>query len=142
MTNIWEYIKDQIAAELPQKSFSLWINPLTLMEQQEEMLVLGCPNKFSLNWISENYKGIMEEKLNKAGEGQYKISLKVATPKKKGIPKDIPLKSEQMPLPEPTGIRGADKKCLNHEFTFDRFVVGKCNEFAYTASKALATSAG
>jgi chromosomal replication initiator protein len=29
---------------------------------------------------------------------------------------------------------------LNQDFTFDRFVVGKCNEFAYSASKALATN--
>jgi chromosomal replication initiator protein len=27
---------------------------------------------------------------------------------------------------------------LNHDFTFDRFVVGQCNEFAYSASRALA----
>jgi len=51
MTNIWEEIKDQIRGVIPEKSFSLWINPLTLLEQSDDALVLGCPNKFSLNWV-------------------------------------------------------------------------------------------
>jgi chromosomal replication initiator protein len=45
---------------------------------------------------------------------------------------------EQLVLPNVhrTPVRGL--RTLNHEFTFDRFVVGKCNELAYSASRALA----
>ena len=34
--------------------------------------------------------------------------------------------------------RGIGRRRFKKEFTFDRFVVGECNEFAYSASKALA----
>jgi chromosomal replication initiator protein len=37
----------------------------------------------------------------------------------------------------PTNGNGGPR-ALNQDFTFDRFVVGRCNEFAYAASKALA----
>ena len=37
----------------------------------------------------------------------------------------------------PRRIR-AGEKYLNARFTFDNFVVGECNEFAYSVSKALA----
>jgi len=50
---------------IPEKSFSLWINPLTLLEQGEDALVLGCPNKFSLNWITENYIPLFQENLDR-----------------------------------------------------------------------------
>ena len=67
MTNIWEEIKDQIRGVIPEKSFSLWINPLTLLEQREDALVLGCPNKFSLNWITENYIPLFPENRERMG---------------------------------------------------------------------------
>jgi len=138
MSTIWEEMKNLIQQELPRKSFSLWINPLTFLEKKDNRFILGCPNKFSFNWITENYKGIIEEKLNKIGNGRYKLALKVDVPKKRGPLPGIFNDSKQLTLPNVpkngrNGLRG-----LNHEFTFDRFVVGKCNEFAYSASKALA----
>ena len=138
MTNIWEDLKHRIKTELPLKSFSLWIDPITLMKQQGETLVLSCPNKFSLNWITENYMGIMEEKLDKAGEGKYKMTLQVAALQKDAPRPAPPDDDEKLPLPKAKKVPRSAGKWLNPEFTFDRFVVGKCNEFAFSASRALA----
>ena len=143
MSTIWEEMKNLIKQELPRKSFSLWINPLTFLEKKDNRFILGCPNKFSFNWITENYKGIIEEKLNKIGDGRYKLALKVDVPKKRGPLPGIFNDSKQLTLPNVpkngrNGLRG-----LNHEFTFDRFVVGKSNEFvtpvAYTFSNGSKT---
>ncbi|MFH1489182.1 MAG: chromosomal replication initiator protein DnaA [Pseudomonadota bacterium] len=138
MTTIWEELKHQIKTEMPEKSFSLWIYPLSLMEQKGDILVLGCPNKFSLNWITENYLRTMEEKLEKTGEGKYKIALRISKQKKTEALPAPPAPTKQLLLPGTRRRNGNGGKWLNREFTFDRFVVGKCNEFAYSASKALA----
>lgn len=116
----------------------MWINPLTYLERNDDTLVLACPNKFSRNWITENYRGVIEEELDKMGDGVSKLSLKVRTPKKKNQESDIIEDSTRLPLPNMPRPQGFNRKCLNNDFTFDRFVVGKCNEFAYSASKALA----
>jgi chromosomal replication initiator protein len=138
MTTVWDTVKEAIRAKLPGKSFALWIRPITLLDQKSDTLVLGCPNKFSLNWVMENYLEIIEEKLREISDGSGKFMLKVMSPEKTSAPPSGPPQAEQMVLPNihRSPIRGL--RTLNHDFTFDRFVVGKCNEMAYSASKALA----
>ncbi|MFC1535331.1 chromosomal replication initiator protein DnaA [Thermodesulfobacteriota bacterium] len=138
MSTIWEEVKSHIRKELPENSFSFWINPITLLDEKDNSLVLGCPNKFSLNWIMENYKGIMEKKLADMGNNNYKLVLKVKAPEKRVPIPDIFQTSKQLTLPNVSTNRGNGRRRFNKRYTFDRFVVGECNEFAYSASKALA----
>ena len=137
MTNIWEEIKDQIRGVIPEKSFSLWINPLTFLEQKEDSLVLGCPNKFSLNWITENYIPLFQENLDRLGENNCRLALRVVTPSS-ATPPALVQDARQLTLPNIPSNANGGPRALNQDFTFDRFVVGRCNEFAYAASKALA----
>ncbi len=134
MSDIWEDVKKEMRQSLPEKSFSLWISPISLIEKKEDTLVLGCPNKFSLNWIHENYTAMIQERLTHLGNGNCRLSFKV-TGGAKLIPQPTTIApSQQLPLPN-MPVLG---RTLNQGFTFDRFVVGKSNEFAYSASKALA----
>ncbi|MBW1723648.1 MAG: chromosomal replication initiator protein DnaA [Deltaproteobacteria bacterium] len=137
MTAIWDDVKDRLRAALPEKCFSLWISPLSLIEAKGKSLVLGCPNKFSMNWVAENYKNLIEEKLEELGHGDYAFHFKVMPPKKKPS-RDIGKGPSQLVLPSLPRPVAYGPRPLNREFTFDRFVVGKCNEFAYSAAKALA----
>ncbi|NIO21701.1 MAG: ATP-binding protein, partial [Candidatus Aenigmarchaeota archaeon] len=141
MSGIWEEVKNQIRHAMPEKSFQLWISSMILLENKDDTLVLGCPNKFARNWIADNYMGILEEKLDKIGNGNYKLDLKVKAPAKKKSPTGHSNGSKQLPLPNMPTKRRMGAGWLNKEFTFDRFVVGACNEFAYSASKALALGA-
>jgi chromosomal replication initiator protein len=135
---VWEKIKGHIREKLPENSYSLWINPITLLDENEDSIVLGCPNKFSMNWVMEHYMEIMEEKLGDIENKAYNIVLKVKAPKKKEVVPNLFQQSKQLTLPNIPSKKSNGKRRFNKEFTFDRFVVGRCNEFAYSASKALA----
>ncbi|RJR54410.1 MAG: chromosomal replication initiator protein DnaA [Desulfobacteraceae bacterium] len=137
MDNVWESLKEALRSKVPEKSYSLWIKPITLLEQKDSTLLLGCPNKFSMNWVMDNYGELMEERLREISAGSCTFRLKVM-PAPKNVPKQ-PLKEEpQLVLPHVPVTKKKGWRTLNNDFTFDRFVVGKCNEFAYSASKALA----
>jgi len=138
MSSRWEKVKSHIRERLPENSFSLWINPITLLDESEDALVLSCPNKFSMNWIMDNYIGIMEEELGSMGNKNYKIMLEVRPPEKREVAPSPLQQSRQLILPNLGTNRMNGGRTFNKEFTFDRFVVGSCNEFAYSASKALA----
>jgi chromosomal replication initiator protein len=97
MTDIWEGIKKEIRGSLSEKSFSLWIGPVNLVETKDHTLVLGCPNKFSLNWITENYIGIIREKLKLLGDGNYRLDLRVKSPEKPTSPPGIFNPIQQLP---------------------------------------------
>ncbi|MDY7036649.1 MAG: chromosomal replication initiator protein DnaA [Thermodesulfobacteriota bacterium] len=138
MNDIWENVKNHIKSAMVDKSFFLWINPITLLEERDNTLVLGCPNKFSRNWIMDNYLGIIAKKLKETGYGHYKLSFKVMPLTKKDPAPDIFRESRQLTLPHVKRNGRNIGRGLNDEFTFDRFVVGKCNEFACSVSKSIA----
>lgn len=138
MNKVWEEVKNRIKDKVPERSFALWINPLTFLEEKTDALVLGCPNKFSLNWIMENYMDIMEETLSKIPSSNFRLILKVKAPEKREAIPDLFKEIKQLTLPNLPKKGSTGRKRFNKEFTFDRFVVGNCNEFAYSASKALA----
>lgn len=141
MTAIWNDVKDLIRCTLPEKSFSLWIHPITLLEKTDKSLVLGCPNKFSLNWITENYSDLIGQKLHEVGDGSYTFTLKVLPQKRQRPLHTASEVTPQLSLPNIPASNQSQARILNKEFTFDRFVVGKCNEFAYSAAKALSHEA-
>jgi len=138
MKAIWEEIKNQIRSELPGNTFSLWIHPITFIDRKDTSIFLGCPNKFSRNWVSENYMRIIEKKLTDTLAEKCSVVLEVRPVKRKTSPPDFIRDSKQLTFANipPKGGNGRIK--LNAGFTFDRFIVGPCNEFAYSASRALA----
>src|SRR4030043_999799 len=99
MSSRWEKVKSHIRERLPENSFSLWINPITLLDESEDALVLSCPNKFSMNWIMDNYIGIMEEELGSMGNKNYKIMLEVRPPEKREVAPSPLQQSRQLILP-------------------------------------------
>ncbi|MBW1997071.1 MAG: chromosomal replication initiator protein DnaA [Deltaproteobacteria bacterium] len=137
MTTIWEKVKEEIKDELPEHSFTMWIAPLKYLEDKGDTIVLGCPNKFSLNWISDNYRLLLEQTFHKITQRECRLSFKMNSLENHrpdfsttGAPRQLAL-----PKMESYGLPG--RRFLNREFTFDRFVVGKCNEFAYSVSRAI-----
>jgi len=137
----WEKVKAGLSSALPPSTYSLWIKPLTFMGYQDNKLVLGCPNKFAYNWVTENYHKLIEEALHTGtGSTNIGVSLKILKQNRQNhslpLPDPVPA---QMPLPS-IGAFNSNRGCcaLKSDFTFERFIVGPSNEFAYSASSAMA----
>ena len=141
MSLLWDELKKHIRDQLSEKSYSLWINPLSLVDEKEDTLVLGCPNKFSMNWIVDHYRDMLESSLKNMGK-EHQVLFKVATQARKKIEPDMFQSTPQLNLPNVSPRKPKGKFNFNREFTFDRFVVGSCNEFAYSASRAIASGGG
>ena len=135
MKTIWEDIKGQIRSELPKNTFFLWIHPISFLEKADQTVTLNCPNKFSRNWVMENYFDLIQDKLHKAGATRVDLVFKADCAREKPEMSPYPPAPRQLALPN---ISRNGRVRLNTDFTFDRFVVGQCNEFAYSASRALA----
>ncbi len=141
MSVLWDELKEHIKGQLSEKSYSLWINPLSLIDEKDDALVLGCPNKFSMNWIVDHYRDLLESSLRNMGK-DHNIFFKVATQVRKKKEPDMFHSTPQLNIPNISPKKTRGKINFNKEFTFDRFVVGSCNEFAYSASRAIASGNG
>jgi chromosomal replication initiator protein len=136
MDTIWRAIKEQLQAEMPDSQYRMWIEPLDLIPSEDQVLTLGCPNSFFLNWVREKYV----DQIVRAGQNRdtdfRKINLRVSTPRPcRSLPTSS-ARPGQFVLP---GFDHRDQLRLNGSFTFDQFVTGPSNQFAYLASMALAT---
>ncbi len=116
MSAIWEKIKDRIKEFLPEPIFKVWFEPLKGIFSGEK-LILEVPNEFTKNWIKENYEELLKRVLLEFDIKEFEFLIS-----------DIP-KAEQLILPyNPVNLIG---RKLNSKYTFEDFVVGNCNKFAY-----------
>lgn len=133
MDTLWQTIKERLKVEIPDNQYRIWIEPLEMIQSGDQELLLGCPNPFFLNWVRERYYAHIVQAAQNLGPNTVKISLQVSSPRPG---KSLPSPVQQCLLP------GFDRKNhlnLNGGFTFDQFVTGPSNHFAYLASVALAT---
>ncbi len=139
MEEMWAKAKASIRERLTSDTFNLWIKPLEFKEMKEGQVVLECPNAFFKEWVSRNYLRTLEEAFQSIAEVDCQIHLKAA--QKRRRPPSPHNGNGQMMLPKmATGPLGGIR--LNKRFTFERFVVGPCNQFAHSAAWAVANKIG
>ncbi|MBW2644771.1 MAG: chromosomal replication initiator protein DnaA [Deltaproteobacteria bacterium] len=136
MQATWNKIKTSIHQKVPHSTYMLWIDPLRLSEKSVDDLVITCPDSFSQKWIVGNYMGIIRQEAEKILGKGARIELKIKNSLKiEGPP---PAVDPQLLLPNIPSPQQRAAQPFRSDFTFDRFVVGVCNDFAYTASLTLA----
>ncbi len=140
MNGIWEEVKHQVRSEIPEQSFSLWIKPITFLEHHDDTVVVACPNKFSKNWVMENYAPLLQKRLTEIGGRRLEVSLEVkaSPPPPPRAPRTV-RDSRQLAFANMKKRGTLSARWLKNNLTFDRFVVGKCNEFAYSVSRSVSS---
>ncbi len=139
MKQIWEQVKLSIKKQIPGHSYRMWIEPVEFIECKENRIVLSCTNTFSKKRILDHYGSIIKTEIKIASGKAYNLGLEVfcKTCKKEnsGFKKNNNI---QIPLPG-VNLRPHNGRLLRREFTFDQFVVGNNNDFAYLAALDLAS---
>ena len=137
MEAVWNEVKAAIKERIPGHSYRIWIEPIKFYQTQNGNLVLTCPNFFSRKRVQENYGSIINSEMSKALGRDCGVTIVVSTDN--GGQKPRAKSSVQLALPN-VQIRPHSGRLLRREFTFEHFVVGGNNDFAYSASLALASS--
>ena len=138
--SIWEKSSAWIRAKLNPESFDSWFAPISCESFEDDVLLLQVPNKFFKDWLLDNYSDLIKEALLVETGRQVTLKLVISGDGENG---------PRLPLPETTGSSiGTLERLpipvlkLNKKYTYDTFVVGKSNKFAYGASRAVSQSLG
>lgn len=136
MEIIWEKSKKVIQEKISQQNFETWIQPLKLVVLEGENAQLAVPNRFFKDWLTENFLPIIKESLTATTGIDLKIQFVVDGKSQ------APQKSSEGEPTEGkiTRIAAAPRmnSSLNPNYSFERFVVGPCNQFAHAACMAVA----
>lgn len=130
---LWDQIKGNLHDTLAENTYTLWIEPLEYVGDDEGSLRLSCPDRFFKAWVEENYLDTMQDALIQIEGGGRKIVLheKISQP--------VKLKSKGVQRRFPEFPAGASKcRSLHPRYTFDEFIVGESNILAQSACKNVA----
>jgi chromosomal replication initiator protein len=135
MERIWATVKTVLKEKIPGHSYRMWIEPIMLCENEDETMVLTCPNPFSKRRVADHYGRLIESVVSSVADRALPVRLVVASGQNEQaceMPEDRQMKLPNIELPTNGG------RLLRKDFTFDQFVVGKNSDFAYSAALSLA----
>lgn len=159
----WGQICEQLKVEVGETAFDSWLKPLTIGSFNEGTMNICVPTRFMRNWVITNYSDRIHkiwEKKNPAikninfvvqAGSDTAVSKGLYTPACRSLLKKI----NSSPMPQNIYQSGTNAVIantnesslndslsvpLNPQYTFDNFVVGKTNEFAYAAARKVAES--
>ena len=131
--DIWQNILDKLELNISPQSFRTWFTNTKLVDMSEVEMMIRVPTPFTANYMNQNYSDTIAEIAYALYNRHYGINFISDQPVSDLV---SPEKTEQQ------AGRSQMSAKLNERFTFDDFVVGKNNNFAYSAARAVADSPG
>lgn len=143
MEQLWQGIKTSLGDQIPGHAFRMWIDPLQALKNDaphngsadDPVMRLQCPNLFFQKRVKEHFSHLILNELQRLAGRSMKLELVIGNGKPtkgRGMPA-----AEQLPLPNMT-VQPHCGRMLRRDYTFDHFVVGRNNEFAYSAALSVA----
>lgn len=128
-TEFWQAILDFCRENMNTIAFNMWIEPLKLIKIEAERVIIAAPG-FKIELLISKYKNLIEEAFFNIMGFNVEVEF-------------IPF--ENIPKENNEETAKTDSSSLNIEnskLTFNNFVVGPSNKFAYTASLRVAETPG
>ena len=135
-TIIWNETLNQIRSEMDEQEFQTWFN-LEFQSANEKEFIIAVPSLFYQDQVKKRYQPYIEGKIEELIGKRVNLNL-VIKPKSE-------VKSDPEPKPEPVAepVKVKEKHPqLRSDYSFDTYVVGDNNSFAYNAAQAIARNPG
>ncbi len=130
-SGIWEEVLKYLRKELDEQVVKIWLEPLSIAELRGDMITLSAPNKFYKQWADNKYLSVIKKVFKENLTIDADVSIIVGLEKK-------PQAVEGASVPSGTFIQMPKNGTnLNKDYTFENFVAGNSNEFAYAACQAV-----
>lgn len=130
--DFWTEVLEELVGKMSTISFDVWIRTLKPQYAKGTTLVVSSPSVSSQKLVEKNYKDLICEALSKLNRGFSNIEIVVEDQVK------IPVETKPEEIAKPVVLDNP----FDPKFTFENFVVGSSNRFAYAAAKAVADEPG
>jgi len=143
-------ILNAISKRVNHQSFDMWFKPISSARKDDSTIYLGVPTEVFRDWITNNYFDVIEESLHELNLDAYQLKFSIDESQPSEAASNTPSSDAyyaaravafdgpglgagvvRAPEVEPSELP------LNPKYTFDKFVVGSCNQFAHAASLAV-----
>ena len=137
----WARIRAKLREEVGDVEFRSWLRQMTLASVDGDEATIALPTRFLRDWVSSHYGDRLRSLWQQENPAIRRVDLRVAANGRAASGE--PAENGAQPLAEsltPVVARVADPRGdwaapLDPRFTFDTFIVGKPNEFAYACAR-------
>lgn len=126
-SEVWSLAKEYCKGKCSDTIYNLWIEPLTMKSFEDNKIEL-LTSEFKANIVRSKFLNLLSEALEQTMGFPVEISIVSQSLSKK---EDIEIKEKTI-----------QENLNKYDFTFDTFIVGSSNKFAYAASQAVAATPG
>ncbi|MDD3285698.1 MAG: chromosomal replication initiator protein DnaA [Patescibacteria group bacterium] len=145
---IWQATLGELEINLSRVNFVTWFKDTFLSSFENGRAIICVPNAFVKKWLEEKYhrnivgslENVTKQKLN---EIIYKIELRHGQQENTIVPESVKITpKEQNQIKENHVGQNVNRFGLNPKYIFDNFVVGRGNELAHAACRAVVNNLG
>ncbi len=132
--NLGEKIIQKLRKEIAPEEYERYLKHLSYDTEASRIdrVIFHAPNIFAARWIKSNYLNTLAHLFEIENGMRPKIEIQVGSSIQS--PKAAPRKAPES--------KSAAKALLNPSFTFESFIVGSSNQFAYTTALSVAEKPG
>jgi chromosomal replication initiator protein len=134
----WARVRARLHAEVNEVEYRTWLQQANFAGRDEDEIILALPTGFVRDWVRSHYG----DRLRALWQGEdasirridFRVGTQAAVAASRPVRPDEPLEPQR---------HGGDARPdvaapLDQRFTFEAFVVGKPNEFAYACARRVA----
>ena len=139
---IWGAAQEHLRSMLSADTYNLWFAPLHASALDANNLVLEVANDFCEVWLKDNYMGLLQDVVALAAGRQLQIKFRVNAAAPASVNHHTPPSKTKVVEPAVEKNSHHVELNFNPKNTFETFVVGNNNNFAYAAAQAVAQAPG
>ena len=147
LTAQWDRVRDRLKADVGEVEYRTWLRQMTMASLDGDEVTIHLPTRFLRDWVRSHYADKLAAFWRMESEDVQRVDLRVgsaAEPPPLAAPLTESLSAESA---LPSVLRAEDRSeprvaeaagALDSRFSFDAFIVGKPNEFAYACARRVA----
>ncbi len=136
LEHIWSRIQAELAANVDEPVYRIWLEPLRARELSHGRLVVEAPAQ-ARGWVAERFGRTLRTCASGALGEEVAVELVPREDSRGQRGREVPVAREQAP-PGATQPTSGHSPVGNPKLTFDQFVIGTGNRLAHAASLAVA----
>jgi len=145
----WARVRGRLQTEVGDVEYRTWLRQMSLGGIDGDEVTVRLPTRFLRDWVRSHYGDRLNALWQAENRCVRRVDIRVGGSADLGLAESIAPIAE-LPAPQaaaavvsvPAMLRGEDRvgesAALDPRFTFDSFVVGKPNEFAYACARRVA----
>lgn len=141
--DFWLRCIEKLRTKLDATAYSLWIADIVPVALEDKTLILGVSDRVFTDWLVENYGEQISQCVTEEYGRRLKIKFEKGHEPVSSVTEEAPPAAPSLlPAPLPAPVLQPPDNRFNRLYTFDSFVIGGANHFAYAACQAVASAPG